>query len=359
MEHPADLAHATVLIVARSVDDGRQIRGLLAEEFGLVEVSTQAGEEIVDFERVKPQVLLLAYRELEQSERCYLGLLRKSRLAHTHPHRTILLCDATSVVTAFEMCKKGYFDDYVLYWPQSHDARRLAMSVWIALRELAASPAHGLGPLEMAAHAKRVNAMEDALAAQIKAGAEHASLIREAMEKTRIECVDAGATSQTLGALAASSAAAQPISDWAHRLGGEIAPHMSAVRELADKVKPVAPQLMVVEDDPFAAKLVVKALEGQAWRVVVASSAAGAMAQLRTIRPAVILMDVNLPDVDGVALTEQLKASPALAAIPVLMLTADSRRDILARSIKAGAAGFIVKPFTSAGLVAKLAPFLS
>jgi DNA-binding response OmpR family regulator len=116
---------------------------------------------------------------------------------------------------------------------------------------------------------------------------------------------------------------------------------------------------MIVEDDPFVAELVVRALARQPWRVVVSLDATSAIAQLRQVRPTVILMDVNLPDIDGVALTEQLKASPALAGIPILMLTSDSRREILARSIKAGAAGFIVKPFTSAGLAARLAPFLS
>lgn len=58
-------------------------------------------------------------------------------------------------------------------------------------------------------------------------------------------------------------------------------------------------------------------------------------------------------------MTEQVKANPALADIPVPMLTADSRRDILARSVKADVAGFIVKPFTGVGLIAKLAPHLA
>jgi CheY-like chemotaxis protein len=359
MTQPADSCDATVLIVARSVDDAEQIRELLVADFAVVEISTNPGDEIADFERVKPQVMLLAYRELEQAERCYLGLLRKSRLAHAHPHRAIILCEAKEVAAAFNICKKGYFDDYVLYWPQSYDARRLAMSVWIACRELAASPAPGLGPAEIAVHARRIKVMEDALGGQLEAGVRHAALVREAMERTRVEYADAGATPQTLGALAASSKAVEPISDWANRLGSEMAPHMAGVRELSDNVRAASRVLMVVEDDPFAAKLVVKALEAQAWRVVVALDAAGAIAQLRLARPRVILMDVNLPDIDGVALTEQLKANPALAGIPILMLTSDSRREVLARSVKAGAAGFIVKPFTSASLVAKLSPFLT
>ena len=359
IDSPTHSSDAVVLILARRVEDAAQIRSLLDADFATVKVSTHPGDEVADFERIRPQVLLLAYRELEEAERCYLGLLRKSRLAHAHPHRAIILCEAHDVAAAYSICRKGYFDDYVLYWPQAQDAQRLAMSVWNACRELAASPAPGLSPAEIAVHAKRIKAMEDALGGQLKAGAEHAAAVRAAMERTRVEYASAGATSQTLGALAASSQAVEPISEWANRLGSEMSPHMAGVRELADNVRPAAPALMIVEDDPFAAKLVVKALEGQPWRVVVAHDAAGAVAQLRVVRPMVILMDVNLPDIDGVALTEQLKANPALAAIPILMLTSDSRREILSRSIKAGAAGFIVKPFTGAGLTAKLLPYLT
>ena len=72
-----------------------------------------------------------------------------------------------------------------------------------------------------------------------------------------------------------------------------------------------------------------------------------------------MILVTTFPDIDGVALTEQVKANPAPADIPVPMLTADSRRDILARSVKAGAAGLIVESFTGAGLIAKLAPYLA
>ena len=69
-------------------------------------------------------------------------------------------------------------------------------------------------------------------------------------------------------------------------------------------------------------------------------------------------MDVMLPGGDGVALTEQIKAAPDLAAIPVVMLTGEARLDTLVRSMEAGAADFIVKPFTREALLAKLSKYL-
>lgn len=80
---------------------------------------------------------------------------------------------------------------------------------------------------------------------------------------------------------------------------------------------------------------------------------------MRRIDPELILMDVNLPDTDGISLTRKLKAAPHLAHIPMLMLTGEARRETLDSSTSAGAAGFIVKPFTREALVAKVERLLS
>ena len=69
-------------------------------------------------------------------------------------------------------------------------------------------------------------------------------------------------------------------------------------------------------------------------------------------------MDIMLPGRDGVELTQQLKSDPTLAGIPVVMLTGEARRETLVRSMEAGAADFIVKPFTPDALIAKLTRFL-
>ena len=117
-----------------------------------------------------------------------------------------------------------------------------------------------------------------------------------------------------------------------------------------DKLQPQRPVVLVVEDDAFAAKLIVKALEKQSFDVAHASNAPGALALLRRVKPMAIFMDVNLPGMDGVALAEWLKASPTHSPTPVIMPTSDARRETIARSLNAGIAGFIVKPFTREGL---------
>ncbi len=355
----ADPKAARILVAGDNADDVGQVQRLLAGEFVSVEAWTKAAGDVTDFERVKPQVLVLACKDLDKSQQYYLGLLRLSALAHGHPHRTVVLCGKDDVHAAFDLCKKEYFDDYVLYWPQAQDGHRLAMSVWIACRDLAAAMAAQPAQAELAAHVKRIEAMDRALGAQVAEGARHAMAARESMALAQ-RGVGVGAGAEQLRhALAASREGMKPVAAWAERLGAEVGLHMAGVRELADKVLPSRPVVMIVEDDVFAVKLIAKALEPQPWNVAFAADASHALALLKRIRPAVILMDINLPGMDGLALTERLKAMPALSGIPVLMLTGEARRETLERSRTVGAAGFIVKPFTRDVLIARLAPYMA
>ncbi len=149
-----------------------------------------------------------------------------------------------------------------------------------------------------------------------------------------------------------------PLATWAEGFREEVAPRVAEMRSRAEKAVPARPIVFVVDDDAFATRLIAKALEKQAFDLEFAASAHAVLVLLRHIVPAVILMDVNMPGMDGLALTEWLKSNPSLANIPVIMLTGDARRETIARSKAVGAAGFIVKPFTRDGLLAKLAPFI-
>ena len=116
--------------------------------------------------------------------------------------------------------------------------------------------------------------------------------------------------------------------------------------------------VLVVEDDAVATTLIAEALDRQAYDVEYAANALEAIAWMRAGTPTAILMDVNLPGMDGLALTEWLKGDPGLARVPVIMLTGDARRETIQRSREVGAAGFVVKPFSRESLLAKIAPFV-
>ena len=345
---------ARVLVCGDNVDDAADVVRALGSEFETVEASTKADAVVADFERFSPDVLVLAFDAIEKSQAYCHGLLRLSKTAHAHPHRTVILCGKDETQLAFELCKKRFFDDYVLYWPQAHDGLRLKMSVWNAACRLAEAQAGGHG--DMAAQADSARALETIVDRQLTQGMGHVSTARESIAGA--ERGAAAVDPRVRRSIETARDGIAPLLDWADGFRAEVAPHVAEMRTRADRVPAARPAVLVVEDDAFAAKLIAKALEQQPFDLEYAANAPAVLTLLRRIKPRVILMDINMPGMDGLALTEFLKASATHASIPVLMLTGDARRETIERSKAVGAAGFIVKPFTRDGLLAKLAPFL-
>ncbi len=144
------------------------------------------------------------------------------------------------------------------------------------------------------------------------------------------------------------------------RLAMRLAPPARAGASTAAEAAPARrrPVVLVVEDDEFLHAHVAAMLESEPLDLVFEADGAAAFARINAIGPDLVLMDVMLPGGDGVALTEQIKSTPDLAAIPVVMLSGEARLDTLVRSMQAGAADFIVKPFTRESLLAKLTKYL-
>ena len=79
-----------------------------------------------------------------------------------------------------------------------------------------------------------------------------------------------------------------------------------------------------------------------------------ALAQLRSAKFDFVVTDINMPNMDGFGLLNAIKADDALRHLPVLMVTAEARKEDIVRATKEGAAGYIVKPFTKATLEEKV-----
>lgn len=118
------------------------------------------------------------------------------------------------------------------------------------------------------------------------------------------------------------------------------------------------PLVLVVEDDEVLHTLVAAMLAPEDVDLVFETDGSTALERIEALGPDLVLMDIGLPGSDGLALTEQIKSTPGLSSIPVVMLTGEARVDTLVRSVHAGAADFVVKPFTREALVAKLNKYL-
>jgi two-component system cell cycle response regulator DivK len=106
------------------------------------------------------------------------------------------------------------------------------------------------------------------------------------------------------------------------------------------------PTILVVEDNPTNMKLVVMLLGKGGYAVISATDAEAGLTLARTEQPDLILMDIQLPGMDGLAAAALLKADEATRAIPVIALTALAMKGDEERIRAAGCDGYIAKPLS-------------
>lgn len=118
--------------------------------------------------------------------------------------------------------------------------------------------------------------------------------------------------------------------------------------------------LILVVDDNEAGQLLVRTvLELEGFRVDSAGSSEEVLERLNARKPDLILMDVQLPGQDGLALTRQLKADPSTNAIPIVALTAHAMAGDREQALAAGCIGHISKPINTRILGDQVREFLT
>lgn len=110
--------------------------------------------------------------------------------------------------------------------------------------------------------------------------------------------------------------------------------------------------ILVVEDNPKNMKLVRDVLQATGYRILEATTGGRAVELASEHRPDLVLMDIQLPDIDGVEALVRLRADERTAAIPVLALTAQAMDGDRERFLAAGFDGYISKPVDIVELVA-------
>ena len=117
-------------------------------------------------------------------------------------------------------------------------------------------------------------------------------------------------------------------------------------------VDPDGPTLLVVDDEPEINKLVARIFEKRGYRVNSALDGAEALASVKRERPDLLILDLNLPKVDGWEVCRQLKSDPATRSIPIIMLTAaHANVDDAQIGLGLGADEYVAKPFVRAVLL--------
>lgn len=126
-----------------------------------------------------------------------------------------------------------------------------------------------------------------------------------------------------------------------------------------DGVAARRPTVLAIEDEPLNRRLVHAILEPEGYRVVDATTLAEARAWLATDRPDLILLDLRLPDGDGLGLARELKAHPEYYSIPIIAATASALSPVPEAAVDAGCDGFLIKPIRPADLLAEVARLMT
>ncbi len=116
--------------------------------------------------------------------------------------------------------------------------------------------------------------------------------------------------------------------------------------------------ILYVEDNPDNRMLVRRILLSEDYALLEAKDGSEALAILKKEHPDLILMDINMPDMDGYTLTATIKAMPGFERTPILALTANVMRGDKEKTLEAGCDGYIQKPLDIDQLIREVERFL-
>jgi CheY-like chemotaxis protein len=275
----------SVLLVAEDVQDATLLGEILEDEFQSINLLVErATASMPTTPHTVPDVLLLAFRTLTAAEEFYLGFYRHAAGAEVGRLETIVLCSQEEVRHAYHLCRRGLFDDYVVFWPAGVDLTRLAMAVHTVIR--------------------------------------------------RIESQDGLPHS--------------PLSKLNERGAPYDVPGHDPARP-AERAR-----ILVVDDDAAQRKLIGRLLERTGMQLTFASSGAEALRSISQSPPELLLLDLGLPDLDGVEVLRRLRAMPSGGELPVIIMTGNADRERVRTTLGLGAADFLAKPFDRDALVTRV-----
>ena len=334
MKMPESLQDVSILVVSDVTTDAEMVGKMLSGEFKQIATVKATEKVALTFERYNPDVLILAFDTLDKAEQYNEGLYRLSQMPKPMTYRSVILCGSADLSRAYDLCRREVFDDYVLFWPMVHDAPRLAMSVIHAWRDLQHTKS-AAAAAELARMARRVSELEGLLNVQFELGRSKA---------------DAASTSIDHDI--------QPLKQWMEDTQVKLAPQLAVTNALCALAGQYQPVVLVVDDNAFERNLVKTMLEKELYELLFADSGAHALSVLRKRRPDLILMDLDMPDINGLDTLRMIKASPQFASIPIMMVTGQSGKEMVVDCRKAGAVDFVVKPLEREIFLKKVARFL-
>jgi two-component system, OmpR family, alkaline phosphatase synthesis response regulator PhoP len=117
-------------------------------------------------------------------------------------------------------------------------------------------------------------------------------------------------------------------------------------------------KILIVEDEPDILQLVKLYLEKEGFRTATAVNGAQALKKVKEDKPDLIVLDLMLPEIDGLEVCKRLRSIPDTALLPIIMLTAKAEESDTVIGLELGADDYVAKPFSPKALVARIKALL-
>lgn len=373
----------SIIIASDSDDELQAVRELLPKDIGDCWSVNNIPEVIRLFTEKRPNILILSFQKINDAEAFYLTLFRQCPKILEIEHQALVLCKSAEAERAFDLCRKGGIDDYVVNRPL-YDPFRLQLSIYQALERQNAKQQLTSVERNFSGAGSDLRNLDERMSRSLESGKEkhqealhsfqkfistveaNLNQIEKNLGKPKRDGVDK--TFESAGLRDQFNQFRQDnlkpgLLDTEKRLQDSNNAWQSLCEDYSTQIETLkkadfplpSPEIMVVDDDDFFREMLGDMLEEAGFRVDMAEDGQVALDKLIHRRPDLMLLDFNMPGLNGIDVMLQInKVDSGLRTVPVIMLTGASEKDLVQKSIAIGAVDFIVKPSDQETILAKI-----
>jgi len=383
------MTNQSILILAENQIDIDEPSSLIGENFGTIYSSTDEKTARELLEKYKPSFLVFNFDSAKKSLRLYQKLVHDAGETQDFPHTAILLCIASDLKVAYQLCEQEIFDDYIIFKPLYDPYRlRLMLQSTISTSSLKES-------WEDLSH--QITAFGQKAKNQHRAIQQSTNRSRNALEKAESVYANLGVTvieavnslssqlassnwkdedavkiltpelfQQRFGDLAeqcistefqqAENSLRQIMEQWTESIKSDVTGVVELLEgiEVASDAGAASKKILVIEDDEIYSGILKSLLEGVGYDVTCEYNGENGFNRMAVLQPGHVLLDYELPDMTGLDVLKKAQNNSLLKHIPITMLTGHNNRDVVQKCIMHGAKDFIAKPASRVVILSKL-----
>ncbi len=376
-----------IMIVGDNQQNIEEVVRLSSSPIMVIHQAMDSEWAIEQFDRTPCHVLVLCHSQIANAENFYNSFIMFSAKAMETPHQTILLCDGKDSATAHAICSKQSMDDYVIYKPL-YDVHRVRFSISLAMDRLESKNYKNIIEERLTNMVGNMGEIKTNLTEQIEK-VSHCQRIMSTKEDNTEDILEQGISriKEKLDSL--HNDGVIKINDeskfteeytrikeefldenkalidenydlsWIDEIKSDFSDVRNSASEVLDKQQSDrqvgAKKILIVEDEVVNQKMMEMMLSREGFLVEVAGDGISALNITENWMPNIILMDIKLPKMNGLKVTQKIKSNQKFKETHIIMLTGHSEQAVVKECLKSGACDFIVKPAKKEELLERIA----